>query len=75
MKRFFENIAACILATIGAIPRKIMHIWYIFIAITWLVSMIIMLRILWRRANCIYSITSFIWNLYGNICNMEITQK
>lgn len=45
MKRFFENIAACILATIGAIPRKIMHIWYIFIASAWMLSMIVMLLV------------------------------
>ena len=43
MKRFFEKIAACILASIGAIPRKIMHIWYIFIASAWILLMIVML--------------------------------
>lgn len=43
MKRFFENVATYILITVGAIPRKVMHIWYIIITSTWVISMIVML--------------------------------
>ncbi|MEE1020003.1 MAG: hypothetical protein U0L93_01130 [Bacteroidales bacterium] len=43
MKRVFEYVVACILVTVGAIPRKVMHIWYIIIASAWVISMIVML--------------------------------
>lgn len=43
MKRFFENVATYILITVGAIPRKVMHIWYIIITSAWAISMIVML--------------------------------
>lgn len=43
MKRFFENVATYILITVGAIPRKVMHIWYIIITSAWVISMIVML--------------------------------
>lgn len=43
MKRFLENVTAGILIVVGAIPRKIIHGWYIFIASAWTISMLVYL--------------------------------